>query len=108
MKKHLLIIVATTLTICSCKTLSTHTIGYAADTLRIKTLHYDSIFIDRQTLTTYSHDTVYIDRWQTEYRYHTDTVCTTIYKEAPNNSNEVFPWVIIGVVLVGMVLIRLR
>ena len=76
MKKHLLIIVATTLTICSCKTLSTHTIGYSADTLHIKTLHYDSIFIDRQTLTIYSHDTVYIDRWQTEYRYrlHTDTI----------------------------------
>ena len=118
MKKHLLIIVATTLTICSCKTLSTHTIGYTADTLHIKTLHYDSIFIDRQTLTTYSHDTVYVDRWQTEYRYrlhtdtmhhyHTDTVCTTIYKEAPNNSNEVFPWVIVVVVLVGVVLRSLR
>ena len=111
MKKHLLIIIATTLTICSCKTLSTHSIGYTADTLHIKTLHYDSIFIDRQTLTTYSHDTVYVDRRQTEYRYrlhtdtmhryHTDTVCTTIYKKAPNNSNEVFPWVIVGVVLMG-------
>ena len=118
MKKHLLIIIATILTICSCKTLSTHTIGYSADTLHIKTLHYDSIFIDRQTLTTYSHDTVYIDRWQTEYRYrlhidtmhryHTDTVCTTIYKEAPNNSNEVFPWVIVVVVLVGGLLMHER
>ena len=76
MKKHLLIIIATTLTICSCKTLSTHTIGYSADTLHIKTILYDSIFIDRQTLTTYSHDTVYVDRWQNEYRYrlHTDTI----------------------------------
>ena len=112
MKKHLLIIVATTLTICSCKTLSTHTIGYTADTLHIKTLHYDSIFIDRQTLTTYSHDTVYVDRWQTEYRYrlhtdtmhhyHTDTICTTIYKEAPDKSYDMLPWVIVGiVVLVG-------
>ena len=118
MKKHLLIIIATTLTICSCKTLSTHTIGYTSDTLHIKTLHYDSIFIDRQTLTTYSHDTVYVDRWQTEYRYrlhtdtmhhyHTDTVCTTIYKEAPDNSNEVFPWVIVVVVLVGGLLMHKR
>ena len=118
MKKHLLIIVATTLTICSCKTLSTHTTGYTADTLHIKTLHYDSIFIDRQTLTTYSHDTVYVDRWQTEYRYrldtdtmhhyHTDTVKITITEEAPNNSNEVFPWVIVVVVLVGVVLRSLR
>ena len=76
MKKHLLIIIATILTICSCKTLSTHTIGYSADTLHIKTILYDSIFIDRQTLTTYSHDTVYVDRWQNEYRYrlHTDTI----------------------------------
>ena len=118
MKKYLLIIVAKTLMICSCKTLSTHTIGYTADTLHIKTLHYDSIFIDRQTLTTYSHDTVYVDRWQTEYRYrlhtdtmhhyHTDNVCTTIYKEAPNKSNEVFPLVIVVVVLVGVVLRSLR
>ena len=118
MKKHLLIIVATTLTICSCKTLSTHTTGYTSDTLHIKTLHYDSIFIERQTLTTYSHDTVYVDRWQTEYRYrlhtdtmhhyHTDTVCTTIYKEAPDNSNEVFPWVIVVVVLVGGLLMHKR
>ena len=118
MKKYLLIIVATTLTICSCKTLSTHTIGYTADTLHIKTLHYDSIFIDRQTLTTYSHDTVYVDRWQTEYRYrldtdtmhhyHTETVKITITEEAPDNSNEVFPWVIVVVVLVGVVLRSLR
>ena len=112
MKKHLLIIIATTLTICSCKTLSTHSIGYTADTLHIKTLHYDSIFIDRQTLTTYSHDTVYVDRRQTEYRYrlhtdtmhhyHTDTICTTIYKEIPDKSYDMLPWVIVGiVVLVG-------
>ena len=111
MKKHLLIIIATTLTICSCKTLSTHTIGYSADTLHIKTILYDSIFIDRQTLTTYSHDTVYVDRWQTEYRYrlhidtmhryHTDTVCTTIYKEAPDKGYDMLPWVIVVVVLMG-------
>ena len=89
MKVYLLIIIATTLTICSCKTLSTHTTGYTADTLHIKTLHYDSIFIDRQTLTTYSHDTVYVDRWQNEYRYrlHTDTIyrsyTDTVYTTAP-------------------------
>ena len=91
---------------------------HSSDTLHIKTLHYDSIFIERQTLTTYSHDTVYVDRWQTEYRYrlhtdtmhhyHTDTVCTTIYKEAPDNSNEVFPWVIVVVVLVGGLLMHKR
>ena len=110
MKVYLLIVIATTLTICSCKTLSTHTTGYTADTLHIKTLHYDSIFIDRQTLTTYSHDTVYVDRWQTEYHYrlhtdtlhhyHTDTVCTTIYKEIPDKSYDMFPWIIVVVVLV--------
>lgn len=110
-KVYLLVIIAITVIICSCKTLSTHSIGYTADTLHIKTLHYDSIFIDRQTLTTYSHDTVYVDRWQTEYRYrlhtdtmhhyHTDTVCTTIYKGAPDKSYDIFPWVIVGMVLVG-------
>ena len=115
-KVYLLVIVATTLTICSCKTLSTHTIGYTSDTLHIKTLHYDSIFIDHQTLTTYSHDTVYVDRWQTEYRYrlhtdtlhnyHTDTITITIVKEASNKNYDMLPWVIIGVVLVGGQLVK--
>lgn len=109
------ILIATTLTMCSCKTLSTHTSGYTADTLRITTLQYDSIFIDRQTLTTYSHDTVYVDRYQTEYRYrthidtiyryHTDTVCTTIYKETPKKSYDMLSWVIV-VMLVGGLLVK--
>jgi uncharacterized protein YcfL len=115
MKKHLLIITAALL-LTSCR--SSKQAIRTTDTVYIAKYHYDSIFIDRQTLTTYSHDTVYVDRWQTEYRYrlhtdtmhhyHTDTVCTTIYKEAPNNSNEVFPWVIVVVVLVGGLLMHER
>lgn len=109
------ILIASALTICSCKNLST--ISHSTtDILRTSTLHYDSIIIDRQTLTTYSHDTVYVDRWQTEYRYrlhtdtlhhyHTDTVCTTIYKEAPNKNYDMLPWVMVGVVvlIVGVVI----
>ena len=119
MKKHLLIIIATTLTICSCKTLSTHTIGYSADTLHIKTLHYDSIFIDRQTLTTYNHDTVYVDRYQTEYRYrthidtiyrsYTDTVytSTSLPPEKPPPTNFKYLLVVLCLILSFIFLFRL-
>ena len=114
MKKHLLI--TAVLLLASCR--SNKEILHTADTLHITTLHYDSIFIDRQTLTTYSHDTVYVDRWQTEYRYrlhidtmhhyHTDTVCTTIYKETPGKGYDMLPWVIVVVVALGVVLRSLR
>ena len=119
MKKHLLIIIAIALTICSCKTLSTHTYGYTADTLYITTLHYDSIFIDRQTFTTYSHDTVYVDRWQTEYRYrtHIDTVyrsntdtvytTTTLPPEKPPPTNLKYLLVVLCLILSFSFLFRL-
>ena len=116
MKKHLLIITALFLSATSCR--STKEVSRRADTVYIAQRLYDSVIIDRYTTTETKGDTVLVDRLTTEYRYrlrtdtmhhyHTDNVCTTIYKEAPDNSNEVFPWVIIGVVLVGMVLIRLR
>ena len=112
MKKHLLITAA--LLLASCRT--DKEILHTTDTVYMAKYHYDSIFIDRQTLTTYSHDTVYVDRRQTEYRYrlhtdtmhhyHTDTVCTTIYKEAPDKSYDMLPWIIIGVVLVGGQLVK--
>ena len=106
-KVYFLIIIAIALTICSCKTLSTHTYDYTTDTLHITTLHYDSIFIDRQTLTTYSHDTVYVDRYQTEYRYrthidtiyrsYTDTVytTTTLPPEKPPPTNLKYPIIVL-------------
>ncbi len=109
MKKHLLLITAALL-LTSCR--SSKQAIRTTDTVYIAKYHYDSIFIDHQTLTTYSHDTVYVDRWQTEYRYrlhtdtmhhyYTDTICTTIYKEIPDKSCDMLPWVIVGiVVLVG-------
>ncbi|MBO7226822.1 MAG: hypothetical protein J6V33_04495 [Bacteroidales bacterium] len=118
-KVYLLVIIATTLTICSCKTLSTHTSGYTADTLRTTTLHYDSIIIDRQTLTTYSHDTVYVDRWQTEYRYrthidtiyrsYTDTVYTTppLPPEKPPPTNLKYLLIVLCLILSFSFLFRL-
>ena len=119
-KVYFLIIIATTLTICSCKTLSTHTSGYTTDTLHITTLHYDSIFIDRQTLTTYSHDTVYVDRWQTEYRYrtHIDTVyrsntdtvytSTSLPPEKPPPTNLKYPVIVLFLIIVFFECLRLR
>jgi hypothetical protein len=40
------------------------------------------------------------------HHYHTDTVCTTIVKEAPDKGYDMLPWVIIGVVLVGGQLVK--
>ena len=109
-------LMAAALLLASCRT--DKEILHTTDTVYIARHHYDSVMIDCYITTETKGDTVFVDRLKTEYRYrlhidtmhryHTDTVCTTIYKEAPNNSNELFPWVIIGVVLVGMVLIRLR
>jgi uncharacterized protein YcfL len=112
MKKHLLITAALLLTSCRSSKQAIRT----TDTVYIAKYHYDSIFIDHQTLTTYSHDTVYVDRWQTEYRYrlhtdtlhnyHTDTITITIVKEASNKNYDMLPWVIIGEVLVGGQLVK--
>ena len=106
MKKHLLLITAALL-LTSCR--SSKQAIRTTDTVYIAKYHYDSIFIDHQTLTTYSHDTVYVDRWQTEYRYrlhtdtlylyHTDTIVKTTYKEAPIKSRETLLWVMVGVVV---------
>ena len=77
----------------------------------------DSVMIDRYTTTETKGDTVFVDRLTTEYRYrlhtdtmhhyHTDTVCTTIYKEAPDKSYDMLPWIIV-VVLVGGLLVNKR
>lgn len=117
-KVYLLVIIATTLTICSCKNLST--ISHSTtDTLRTTTLHYDSIIIDRQTLTTYNHDTVYVDRYQTEYRYrthidtiyrsYTDTVYTTtsLPPEKPPPTNLKYLLVVLCLILSFSFLFRL-
>ena len=118
-KVRLLALVATTLAICSCKNLSTATHS-TTDTLRTTTLHYDSIFIDRQTLTTYSHDTVYVDRYQTEYRYrthidtiyrsYTDTVYTTtsLPPEKPPPTNLKYPVIVLFLIIVFFECLRLR
>ena len=118
-KIRILTFIATTLTICSCKNLSTASHS-TTDTLRITTLHYDSIFIDRQTLTTYSHDTVYVDRYQTEYRYrthidtiyrsYTDTVytTTTLPPEKPPPTNLKYPIIVLFLIILFFECLRLR
>ncbi|MBQ8046294.1 MAG: hypothetical protein IJ269_08090 [Bacteroidales bacterium] len=114
MKKHLLIITALFLSATSCR--STKEVSHRADTVYIAQRQYDSVIIDRYTTTETKGDTVLVDRLKTEYRYrlhtdtmhhyHTDTVCTTIYKEAPDKSYDMLPWIIIGVVLVGGQLVK--
>ena len=106
MKKHLLI--TTVLLLVSCKS-SKETL-HTTDTVYIARHNYDSVMIDRETTTETKGDTVFVDRLKTEYRYrlhtdtmhhyHTDTVCTTIYKEIPDKSYDMFPWIIVVVVLV--------
>ena len=112
MKKHLLITAA--LLLASCRT--DKEILHTTDTVFIAKYHYDSVIIDRYTTTENKGDTVLVDRLTTEYRYrlhtdtmhhyHTDTVCTTIYKEAPDKGYDMLPWIIIGVVLVGGQLVK--
>ena len=91
-------LIAAALLLASCRT--DKEILHTTDTVYIARHHYDSVMIDCYITTETKGDTVFVDRLKTEYRYHTDTVCTTIYKEAPNKSNEVFPLVIVVVVLV--------
>ena len=108
MKKHLLIITALFLSATSCR--NTKEVTHRADTVYIAQRQYDSVMIDRYTTTETKGDTVFVDRLTTEYRYrlhtdtmhhyHTDTVCTTIYKEIPDKSYDMFPWIIVVVVLV--------
>ena len=113
MKKHLLLIItALCLSATSCR--STKEVSHRADTVYVAQRLYDSVFVDRQCTVTSVHDTVFIDRLKTEYRYrlhtdtlhhyHTDTVCTTIYKEIPDKSYDMFPWVIVGVVVMGVII----
>ena len=112
MKKHLLIITALCLSATSCR--STKEVSHRADTVYIAQRQYDSVIIDRYTTTETKGDTVLVDRLKTEYRYrlhtdtlhhyHTDTVCTTIYKEIPDKSYDMFPWVIVGVVVMGVII----
>lgn len=106
MKKHLLIITALCLSAASCS--SSKEAVSITDTVYIAQRQYDSVMIDRQTLMTTSHDTVYVDRLQTEYRYrlktdtlhhfHTDTVVKIIAKQAPAEKSETHLWPMVGAV----------
>ena len=114
MKKHLLIITALCLSATSCR--STNDVTHIKDTVYIAQHQYDSIFIDRHTTAITSHDTVYVDRLKTEYRYrlktdtlhhyHTDTVCTTIAKQAPDQKSKT-PIVLMVIVIVIVVVVAI-
>ena len=116
MKKHLLIITALCLSATSCR--STKDVTHIKDTVYIAQRQYDSVMIDRYTTTETNGDTVLVDRLTTEYRYrlltdtlhhyHTDTVCTTIYNETPDKNYGVLPWVIVGIVVLVVGIMRMR
>ena len=110
MKKHLLITAA--LLLASCRT--DKEILHTTDTVYIARHHYDSVIIDRYTTTENKGDTVLVDRLTTEYRYrlstdtlhlyHTDTVVKTIHKDVSAKSYNMRPWVIVGVVVMGVII----
>ena len=110
MKRHLLL--TTALLLAPCRT--DKEILHTADTVYIAQHHYDSVMIDRYTTTETKGDTVLVDRLTTEYRYclltdtlylyHTDTIVKTTYKEAPIKSYNMRPWVIVGVVVMGVII----
>ena len=112
MKKHLFIITALCLSATSCR--STKEVSHRADTVYIAQRLYDSVFVDRQCTVTSVHDTVFIDRLKTEYRYrlrtdtlylyHTDTVVKTTHKDVSAKSYNMRPWVIVGVVVMGVII----
>ena len=112
MKKHLLIITALCLSATSCR--STKEVSHRADTVYIAQRQYDSVIIDRYTTTETKGDTVLVDRLTTEYRYrlrtdtlylyHTDTVVKTIHKDVSAKSYNMRPWVIVGVVVMGVII----
>ena len=113
MKKHLLLIItALFLSATSCR--STKEVSHRADTIYIAQRHYDSVIIDRYTTTETKGDTVLVDRLTTEYRYrlrtdtlylyHTDTVVKTIHKDVSAKSYNMRPWVIVGVVVMGVII----
>ena len=112
MKKHLFIITALCLSATSCR--STKEVSHRADTVYIAQRLYDSVIIDRYTTTENKGDTVLVDRLKTEYRYrlrtdtlylyHTDTVVKTTYKDVSAKSYNMRPWVIVGVVVMGVII----
>ena len=112
MKKHLFIITALCLSATSCR--STKEVSHRADTVYIAQRQYDSVIIDRYTTTENKGDTVLVDRLKTEYRYrvrtdtlylyHTDTVVKTIHKDVSAKSYNMRPWVIVGVVVMGVII----
>ena len=112
MKKHLLIITALCLSATSCR--STKEVSRRADTVYIAQRLYDSVIIDRYTTTETKGDTILVDRLTTEYRYrlrtdtlylyHTDTVVKTIHKDVSAKSYNMRPWVIVGVVVMGVII----
>ena len=101
MKKHLFIITALCLSATSCR--STKEVSRRADTVYIAQRQYDSVVVDRQTSVAITRDTVFIHKFNTEYRYrsktdtlhhhHTDTVVKTIVKSVPPTSRG-SPWII--------------
>jgi hypothetical protein len=110
MKKYLFVI---TISAASCG--STKEAVSIIDTIYIAQRQYDSVMIDRQTLMTTSHDTVYVDRFQTEYRYrlktdtlhhfHTDTVVKIIAKQAPAEKSETHLWPMVGLVALAATIV---
>ena len=116
MKKHLLIITALFISATSCK--GGKEIVCSTDTVYISKQQYDSVFIDRQSATTTSGDTVFVNRMQTEYRYklktdtlhlhHTDTIVQTIRNKTPPENDHTAIWITAALTALAMGWIAFR
>ena len=111
--RNIISCIAFCLCISSCS--SGREVAHTTDTLYIARRQYDSVVVDRQTLMTTSHDTVYVDRLQTEYRYRlktdtlhhfrTDTVMKIIAKQAPAEKSETHLWPMVGAVVLAATIV---
>lgn len=99
--RNIISCIAFCLCISSCS--SSREVAHTTDTLYIAQRQYDSVVVDRQTSVAITRDTVFIHKFNTEYRYrsktdtfhhhHTDTVVKTIVKRVPPTSRG-SPWII--------------
>lgn len=104
--RNIISCIAFCLCISSCS--SGREVAHTTDTLYIAQRQYDSVVVDRQTSVAITRDTVFIHKFNTEYRYrsktdtlhhhHTDTVVKTIVKQAPAEKSETHLWPMVGLV----------
>ena len=98
--RNIISCIAFCLCISSCS--SGREVAHTTDTLYIAQRQYDSVVVDRQTSVAITRATVFIHKFNTEYRYrsktdtlhhhHTDTVVKTIVKREDHRGLLLWQW----------------